>query len=133
MIRNIFIINNELCQYHFTGKNDDTFELSFSSEQEITFPTNSPEMTVIKALAYSKAKSKDRLSKVAVEEVVEQLLADSHIIMYPIETIKEAIRTKDFVVLLISSIKQGDRQDKEHIYLSQQNGKWVITEWRLVS
>ena len=126
MTRNILILNNELCQYHFTGERSEVFHLSWLSENEMNYPSNSPEMVVLKSLAYRK--SEQHLYRIAKDSVAEQLYREIREDI-TIKDIHRVESTTDSIVLGLLFISKG-KQVKEKFTLEQHGDSWTIVEWQ---
>lgn len=125
MTKNIIIFNNELCPFLFTGERNELFHLSWLSENEVFYASNSPEMTVLKSLAYRK--SKLHLNRIAIEAVAEQIYR--HIREdFTIKELGRESNTNDNVRLVLQVISHG-KQIEEKFSLKEHGDSWIITEW----
>jgi hypothetical protein len=125
MTENILILNNDLCPYLFTGERSQLFHLSWLSENEISYASNSPEMAVLKSLAYRK--SELHLNRIAVETVAEQMYR--HVREdFTIKELRRESSTDDLVTIALLIISDA-KQVEEKFILKQQGDSWTIIQW----
>lgn len=125
MTKNILILNNDLCPFLFTSERSELFHLSWLSEKETTYPNNSPEMVVLKSLAYRK--SEQHLHRIAEENVTEKIYR--HIREdFTIREMRRESSTQDLVTIVLLIISHG-KQVEEKFTLKAQGDSWTIVEW----
>lgn len=125
MTKNILILNNDLCPYHFTGERSELLHLSWLSENEASYASNSPEMTVLKSLAYRK--SELHLNRIAVNTVAEQMYR--HVREeFTIKELRRESGTDDFITVVLLIISDA-KQIEEKFTLKQKDDGWIIIHW----
>ena len=127
MLKNILIINNDWCQYHFTSEVSETFELTWLSQREITIPTNSPLMTVLRSVAY--LKSLPHLQRVSEPGIAERLALRSTVDMQ-IKNISPTKVAENDATVDLTIVTDGHEREERFILQLLKQG-WIICGWSI--